>query len=180
MSIREESVKVASLSPGRLRLKISPESELSKIGPDLEELLRVPGVTQVAYRKLTSSLLILYDGSKYEESEFLSLLSNAHPHLAVSRPATVPQQAELPRNLLSFTMYHYSDQANRAVHRVTHGLADLTSVFPVVFFAWAVIDLLARPTLPRWFELYREGSYLWHFYQNRTVVLSESQGNSTL
>ena len=177
MSDREQPIKIASLSSGRLRLRVLPESG---IVPDVEKLLQVPAVKEVAYRKLTGSLLILYNDTSCNEAEFLTLLGNAYPDLAVSPLPTAAVEPELPRNLLSRAMYYYTDQANRVVHRTTYGAADLTSVIPVVFFAWALIDLVARPTLPRWFELYREGSYLWHFYQTKMIFLGDSQVDATL
>ncbi len=46
-------------------------------------------------------------------------------------------------------MYYHSDNANRAAHKKMSGAADLTSILPVVFFAWATIDLIVRPGWPK-------------------------------
>jgi hypothetical protein len=163
MSEGNAIVWIASYSPGRLRLKLPPESD---IAPSLEQLLQAPAITEVAYRKLTGSLLVQYDETLCSVQELLLLLNRHFPSLKIDDIPPGSFERELPKNHFSSVMYHYSDLANQAVHKATSGLADLTSLMPLAFFTWAAIDLVARPTLPRWFELYREGSYLWHFYQN--------------
>jgi hypothetical protein len=163
MSEGNAIVRVASYSPGRLRLKLAPESALI---PDLQQLLQVPAITEVIYRKLTGSLLIQYDEARCGLPELLQLLKRHFPSLNINELPTGSFERELPKNLFSSIMYHYAELANQSVHKTTSGLADLTSLLPVAFFTWAAIDLMTRPSLPRWFELYREGSYLWHFYQN--------------
>jgi hypothetical protein len=161
--VRNTIVWIASYSPGRLRLKLPPESDIT---PNLEQLLQVPAITEVAYRKLTGSLVIQYDESLCSLQDLLLLLNRYFPSLNINQLPTLSFERELPKNLFSSIMYHYTDLTNQAVHRSTSGLADLTSLMPVAFFTWAALDLITRPSLPRWFELYREGSYLWHFYQN--------------
>jgi hypothetical protein len=164
MPEEKELIRIASHSPGRLRLRFAEGMP----PPDLDQLLRVPAVTEVAYRKLTGSLLIQYDDTLCSQQELLELLRD---HFPVFRATEIPEdlyERDLPKNFLSSVMYHYSALTNQTVHRATGGAADLTSLFPLAFFAWAAIDLAIRPSLPRWFELYREGSYLWHFYQNAT------------
>lgn len=158
-----ELVRVISYSPGRLRLKFPPEREEV---PDLSRFLQVPAITEVTYRKLTSSLVILYDETSCDLQELLSLISRNYPSLQIAAIPTDLYEREYPTNLLSSVMYYYSDATNQAVHRRTSGAADLTSLIPVAFFAWAIITVIVRPGWPQWFELYSEGSYLWHFYQN--------------
>ena len=160
----KEMIRVASLSPGRLRLKFAEGIPTL----DLEQLLRIPAVTEIAYRKLTGSLLIQYDETLCSLPELLVLLGRHFPALSADVMPESSYEKDLPKNLLSSFMYHYAESTNQTVHRVTSGAADLTSIFPVALFLWAAIDLMVRPSLPRWFELYREGSYLWHFYQNAT------------
>jgi len=172
MSEGNAIVRIASYSPGRLRLKLPPESALT---PTLERLLQVPAITEVAYRKLTGSLLIQYDETRCSLPDLLLLLNRYFPSLDTKALPTRSFERELPKNLFSSVMYHYSDLTNQAAHRATSGLADLTSLMPVAFFTWAAIDLMTRPSWPRWFELYREGSYLWHFYQN--VSYGEKERN---
>jgi len=171
MSEGNAIVRIASYSPGRLRLKLPPESTLTST---LERLLQVPAITEVAYRKLTGSLLIQYDETRCSLPDLLLLLNRYFPSLDAKTLPTRAFERELPKNLFSSVMYHYSDLTNQTVHRATAGLADLTSLLPVAFFTWAAIDLIARPSWPRWFELYREGSYLWHFYQNASYREGES------
>ncbi len=170
MSEGNATVWIASYSPGRLRLKLSPDGSII---PNLERLLQVPAITEVAYRKLTGSLLIRYDETRCSLPELLPLLGRYFPALNTrDLPASAYEQ-ELPKNLFSSVMYHYADMTNQAAHKATSGLADLTSLLPVAFFAWAAVDLMMRPSLPRWFELYREGSYLWHFYQNASYGMEK-------
>jgi heavy-metal-associated domain-containing protein len=163
MSEGNALVSIASYSPGRLRLKLPPEIDIL---PNLDQFLRIPAITEVSYRKLTGSLLLQYDETRSSLQEILLLLHQYLPSLDIKNIPPHAFEHELPKNHFSSVMYHYSDLTNQAVHQATSGLADLTSILPIAFFAWAAIDLVARPSLPRWFELYREGSYLWHFYQN--------------
>lgn len=156
-------VWIASHSPGRLRLRFFPENATT---PNLERLLQVPAITEVAYRKLTGSLVIQYDEELCSLEELLSYLRIYFPFLEVNGVPASSDEKELPKNLTSSVMYRYADLTNQTVHRVTAGVADLTSFLPLAFFTWAALDLLMRPSLPRWFELYREGAYLWHFYQD--------------
>lgn len=164
MPEEKEMIRIAAHSPGRLRLKFAEGIP----PPDLGQLLRIPAVTEVAYRKLTGSLLIRYDETLCSQQELLVLLRNHFPAFSATEVPESSYEKDLPKNFLSSVLYHYSALTNQTVHRATAGAADLTSLFPIAFFTWAVVDLVVRPSLPRWFELYREGSYLWHFYQNAT------------
>jgi len=157
-------IRIASHSPGRLRLRFAEGTP----PPDLDQILQIPAVTEVAYRKLTGSLLIQYDETLCSQQNLLALLSTYFPAFGANEMPEGLYEDDLPKNFLSSVMYHYSALTNQTVHQATGGAADLTSLFPIAFFAWAAIDLAMRPSLPRWFELYREGSYLWHFYQNAT------------
>ena len=159
----KEVVRVASYRPGRVRLRFAPERSAS---PDFAPMWKIPAVREVTYRKLTGSLVVYYDETLCDTPDLLAQVQAAYPTVEIAGAPRDAYERELPHNLLSSIMYYYSDATNRAAHEKTGGAADLTSVLPMLFFAWATIDLIVRPAWPKWFELYREGSYLWHFYQN--------------
>ncbi len=159
----KEVVRIVASSPGRLRLKFLPGNTQV---PDLDRFLLLPGVTEVRYRRLTGSLLILYDSTHCDFNELVLQITQHYPSLAIVSIPRDPAERELPKDLLSSFMYRSSEAINRTTHRKTFGAMALTSIVPVAFFTWAVVAAISRPSLPQWFELYREGSFLWHFYQD--------------
>jgi hypothetical protein len=162
MQAEKEVVQIVSSSPGRLRLKFPLENTQV---PDLDRFLLIPAVTEVRYRKLTGSLVILYESTRCDLNELVWQISQCHSSLAIVSIPRDPAERALPQNLLSSSMYRSSEAINRAVYRKTSGVLALTSIVPVAFFTWAVVSAIRYPSLPQWFELYREGSFLWHFYQ---------------
>jgi hypothetical protein len=69
--------------------------------PDLDQLLRIPAVTEVAYRKLTGSLLIQYDETLYSQQELLVLLGRHFPAFSANEVPESSYEQDLPKNFLS-------------------------------------------------------------------------------
>jgi len=163
MQEEKEVVQIVSSSPGRVRLKFLPGNAQV---PDLDRFLLVPAVTEVSYRKLTGSLIILYDSTRCDLKELVLQITQLHSSLAIVSIPIDPAERELSKNLLSSLMYRSPESINRAAYQKTSGVMALTSILPVAFFSWALVTAIRSPSWPQWFELYREGSFLWHFYQD--------------
>ncbi len=61
-------------------------------------------------------------------------------------------------DLLSQLIWEIASQSNTAVKKKLKNKSDLTSLIPVVFAAWALVEFIRRPQAPKWNEL------MWYSY----------------
>ena len=74
-----ESIRVVHSIPGRVRLKLSPESPK----PNLDDVLQIDGVEKARFSKIARSLLIIYD-AKMSLEDLLSGIEEKLPQLSWS------------------------------------------------------------------------------------------------
>ena len=148
-----EQVKVSSYSPGRIRLRLDPESE---IAPPLQLLLAIPAIHEVTFRKLTRSLLILFDAHRIDLDTLIRTIEDKFPDWSVERPGERRLDNEYPRNVTLGHFFFYMDRLDRTIHRGTFGTLDLQSVLLLAFLGWGLAVLFLAPVRPKWYDILKE------------------------
>ncbi len=167
----ELEVRVVHASPGRLRLKVSPEAFQGEALSRAEQAFTgLQGLHSVQKSPLTGNLLILFDPKVLGPADLLAASASSGVRLKVLPPperfssnngGTAIGQAitGLVHGVDEWTSHH------------TGGVADLRTVVPVTLGAVALRELLAGRLAPvPWYAL------LWYAFETFTKLQKPAEG----
>ncbi len=146
-------IAVSSYNPGRVRLRFAPEHEPEL---NLHSFLEISAVREITFRKLTGSLLIIYDAKRIDLPELVRSIANKCPDWSVGTPSAGEFDKEFPRDLMLGRVFHYVDQFDREVHRRTSGNVDLRTIFMLSYLVWGSWEFLRTPVHPKWYDIIKE------------------------
>jgi len=167
---RKEPLEIVHALPGRVRFRFKPETVVI---PDLDAFLKIPGVEEVTFNKITKSLLIIYDEQKLDLEKLISEIQGRMPGLGISKTPLPKDENNvssgvLSDDLLSKTIYNAVAKANRGVALKTRDLADLTSIIPSAFILLGVEEMIRRPVMPHWYDFWWYSyNILWQNYTRK-------------
>lgn len=162
---RKESLEIVHVLPGRVRFQFKPGETI----PNLDDVLKIPGVKEVAFNKITRSLLIIYDEQKLDLEKLISEIQERMPGFRISRSQKDENNVSsevMDDDLLSELIHNVVAGANRNVALQTKGLADLTSILPSALFLLGTEEMIRRPVMPRWYDFWWFSYNI--FWQNYT------------
>jgi hypothetical protein len=156
----KEAVRVASVCPGRIRLRFRPEK--ADI-PNLADFLNIEGVEEVSFNKNTKSLLILHD-EKVPTEKVLDEMGKI-PYLELQKGEPELNDPPLTDDALSSMVYQFGEKLNERVRDGTKGHADLASLAPSLLFLVGAVEMFRKPVMPRWYDLwwYALNMYYWGY-----------------
>ena len=128
------TLSIAHASPGRLRVRVPPDADVTGLE---EAVAALPGVRGVTWQPRTRGLLVLHDPGAIDASTVLDAVAQ---HTDVEVPdGAAPAAAEPP---LTTLLARPVADLNQRLYRLSGGLADLRSLAPAVLVAWAALQLL--------------------------------------
>lgn len=166
---KKESLEIVHTLPGRVRFQFKSET----IGiPDLDDFLKIPGVKEASFNKITKSLLILYDQKKLNLEKLISEIQKRMPNLEILKAQSQKDTASLDffptDDLLTDIICQTAGRANKYVNLKTKGQVDLTSLVPSGLLLVGLEELIRKPCMPRWYDLWWFGyNILWQNYTHR-------------
>lgn len=147
---KKQPLYLLKTMPGRIRFCFS---EGKTKAPNLDAFLKIPGVEEATYNKLTKSLLLIYDEKVISKKSLFREIEKRFPNLELHlEPKGQPRAHS---NVLSYLIYSTASDINRGVNRRFKGYADFTSIIPSVFLLWALEELIRNPVMPKWYDLLR-------------------------
>lgn len=133
-------VEIVHTCSGRLRLKVSPKSELSRVA---EQFRAIDGVQDVSYNLTTGSLLIVHQGS-YEE-----LITNAQSN-SLFEFKQKPSHKDTV--LFNTVIKGFFKDINQFVKKYTGYSLDLSSVTFIILVVLAGYQISrGNFTVPAWY-----------------------------
>lgn len=151
---KRESLVVVHTIPGRVRFHFkSSKAEISV----LDDFLKIPGVKEITFNKITKSLLIIYDREILTIELLLSNIQEGNPDLGISK-GRLPNDIDsseifLSDNLLRDKFYKTAIGANKKINIKTQGRADLTSLMPAGLLLLGLEELVRKPVMPSWYNM---------------------------
>jgi hypothetical protein len=128
----------------------------------VDRLSGLSGVNRVETKAETGSVLVLFDGERFDEEQFLETARREELLLIEDEaPSSVPANAgSAPREPSGALAWGVWNHGNRAVARITGGIFDLGSLIPLAMVIWAIRQIALERPLARtpWYTL------LWYAY----------------
>ncbi len=157
----KKKIRVSSVSPGRIRLRFDPEGEA---GLNLQAFLEIPAIHEVTFRKLTGSLLILYDSGRINLAGLIQSIENKIPNWYIETLPETQFDTEYPHDIILGPYYHYTDRLDREIHEQTSGILDLRSAVVLIYLVWGAWEFLRTPVHPKWYDIIKEVTgFLRHY-----------------
>ncbi|MBU1858258.1 MAG: hypothetical protein KKC28_14870 [Verrucomicrobia bacterium] len=163
----KEHLWVVNAIPGRVRLRFRADK---KEDPDLDKLLKIKGIEELAFNSITKSLIIIYREKVIVKEKLLKEIEKALPGTKIcfhsEKENVKPEETamSIEGNMLSHNMYALLRKMNKSTHRGLKGYADLTSMLPAILFLWGIEELIRNPVMPKWYDILRSAeSMLFNF-----------------
>jgi len=158
---RMESMWVVHSVPGRVRLRLDPESPQ----PNLDDFL-IDGVKKVAFNKITKSVLMVYDDTIPSESLLSGIEEKMRP-IVILREEPRTGEAINDENRVGQAIVRRAGEINERVSAATNGLVSGESLFPLSLIGLGVVGFLQQDDLlgPPWWSLVWWGFNIfrgWH------------------
>jgi hypothetical protein len=136
-------LRVVHELPGRLRVRVPPSVDLSRLA---DAVRTEPGVIGATSSARTRGLLVFYDPERLDATALRDALSRhsgreavEETDVAVARPATGPRR---PGRAVAAALRETVGELDRRVQRTTRGLVGLGGLFPLALSTWAVSQLV--------------------------------------
>lgn len=157
---RKEPLEVVHAIPGRVRFRFRPEK--ADI-PNLDDFLKIPGVKEITFNKITKSLLAIYDRQKLDLGKLISEIQERMPQFEILETGLQKGENKVSLgvtsdDLLSEMVYSTVAEANQNVVLKTKHRADLSSIVPSALFLLGAGEIIRRPVMPHWYDLW------WYSY----------------
>lgn len=172
---QKEPLWALSSIPGRVRLCFKEDR---KRVPNLDRFLKISGVKEVTYNKITKSLLIIYDK---EALSLKKLFSQIEGKMPVSIIQGKMKELENPLgegdkgSLLSQAVYEVAKKTDETFRKGTADYADIGSLIASALVATGVIDLFRRPKLPSWDNLLWYAANIFYWQSKRYAPLKSGR-----
>lgn len=167
---RKEPLEIVHALPGRVRFRFKSE----KVGiPDLNDFLKISGVKEVTFNKITKSLLIIYDRRKLNLEKLILEIQERMPGFEISKAQLREDENDAPSgvpsdDLLSEMIYNVVAGANRSVALKTKHQADLSSIIPFALVLLGAGEIIRRPVMPHWYDFWWYSyNILWQNYTSK-------------
>lgn len=164
----KEPLEIVHAASGRARFQFKPEETGI---PNLDDFLKIPGVKEVTFNKITKTLLIIYDEQKLNLEKLISEIQGRMPGFEILKTGLQKDKSNVSSevihdDLLSELIHNVVVGANQNINRKTKGRADLTSIIPSALFLLGTEELIRRPIMPRWYDFWWFSYNI--FWQNYT------------
>ena len=151
-----------------MRFQFKPE----KIGiPDLDDFLRISGVKEVTFNKITKTLLIIYDQKKLNLEKLILEIQKRMPEFDILKTELRKDNFSAKtqgNNVLGEMIFSTGSKFNQKIYKLTKGYTDLVSLYPAVSIFLGLEELIRRPQMPSWNDLMWIGhETLWHKYASK-------------
>lgn len=159
-----EFLEIAHAIPGRVRFQCKYANKSNEGSfPNLDNFLKIPGVEEVVFNKITKTILVMYDQNKLNLSNLITEIQKKIPHIKISpidpsKNRTSFDDDTSIESLFSNIIYKLGADLNKSVYSKTGGRTDLVSTTAVGLALVGLIEMIRRPVAPRWYD------FMWYAY----------------
>lgn len=168
MKVKNELLTTLSLAPGRVRLRFPHEK--ADI-PELDGFLKIIGVQEVTYNKVTKSILILYDVNLLTLEELFSEIEEKMPQVEIQGEKLEQIKSHLVEedngSLLPRIVHAKSKRLDKVFRELIGDNADIGSLIAAVLVITGIVDLFKRSKLPSWDNLIWYGANIFYWQSKK-------------